>query len=60
MALRTAFEAMKEDEQGGAGGAVKMIDIDEITIRCLPALTAQLERARFDQQRPDGLRMAAG
>ena len=60
MALRTAFEAVEENEQGRIWRPVEMIDIDEIAIRRFPALAAQFERARLDQQRPDGLRMAAG
>jgi hypothetical protein len=60
MALCTAFEAVKENKQRRIGRAVEMIDIDEIAIRRFPAFAAQFERARLDQQRPDGLRMAAG
>lgn len=60
MALRTTFEAVEEDEQGRVGRPIEMIDVDEVAIRRFPALTAQFERARLDQQRPDGLGMAAG
>lgn len=60
MALRAAFKAMKEDEQRRIGRAIEMINIYEIAIRRFPTLAAQLERARLDQQWPDGLGMAAG
>lgn len=60
MALRAAFESVKKDEQGRIRWAIEMIDIDEIAIWRFPALAAQLERVWLDQQRPDGLGMAAG
>ena len=41
MAARTAFEAVEKYQQGRAGGGVEMIDVDEVTIRRIPAFPAQ-------------------
>ena len=60
VALRTAFESVEEDEQRCVSGAVEEIDVDEVTIGRRPAFAAQLERLRLDEQRPEGLRLAAG
>jgi hypothetical protein len=60
MASRTAFQTVKENQQGRIGRSIEMIDVDEIAIRRFPAFAAQLEWARLDQQRPDSLSVAAG
>ncbi len=40
MAARAAFEAMEKYQHGRTGGAVEMIDVDEVAIRCVPTFPA--------------------
>lgn len=60
VAARTALQAVKEYQQRRIGGSIEVVDIDEIAIRSRPALAAQGDLRRFDQQRPEGLGVAAG
>ena len=74
VAARTAFEPMKQGDQrnhGGSGGrrvcitlyrtaGTVPVEVDEVAVRSLPSLPVVERQGRFDQQRVEGLEVAAG
>src|SRR5574343_90937 len=60
MAARTAFQAVKKDQQRCICTAIEMIDVDEVAIRRCPAFAPQGQGAGLDEQGPEGLGVPAG
>src|SRR6266852_8642557 len=60
MAARATLETVKQHNERSIGRACQTIDIDEIAVRCVPALSLPINSRTAEQRAVQSLQVSAG